>query len=81
MRCCILHRWTRVTLYFSSINRLRARGFAEAQLARLVSPIGLFEGGKHPAEVAVSALAQVLQHAASAAAEPADVHDRLRLPG
>jgi len=61
--------------------RLRARGFAEEQLARLVSPIGLFKGGKHPAEVAVSALAQVLQHAASAAAEPADVHDRLRLPG
>jgi len=61
--------------------RLRARGFDEAQLARLVSPIGLFRGGKHPAEVAVSALAQVLQHAASAAAAPANVHDRLHLPG
>jgi len=61
--------------------RLRARGFDQAQLARLVSPIGLFKGGKHPAEVAVSALAQVLRHAAGAAAEPADVHDRLRLSG
>ncbi len=61
--------------------RLRARGFAEPALARLVSPIGLFKGGKHPAEVAVSALAQVLQHASIAAAAPANVHDRLHFPG
>ena len=29
--------------------------------SKLVSPIGLFKGGKHPAEVAVSAVAQILQ--------------------
>jgi xanthine dehydrogenase accessory factor len=38
--------------------RLKARG---VDASRLVSPIGLFKGGKHPAEVAVSAVAQILQ--------------------
>ncbi|HJY77737.1 MAG TPA: xanthine dehydrogenase accessory protein XdhC [Burkholderiales bacterium] len=38
--------------------RLRARG---VDASRLVSPIGLFKAGKHPAEVAVSAVAQLLQ--------------------
>lgn len=42
-------------------SRLKARGIDPA---RLVSPIGLFKSGKHPAEVAVSAVAQVLQEAA-----------------
>jgi xanthine dehydrogenase accessory factor len=37
--------------------RLTARGIDPS---RLVSPIGLFKSGKHPAEVAVSAVAQVL---------------------
>ena len=41
-------------------NRLRQRGFTEQQLNTLVSPIGLFKSGKHPAEVAVSAVAQLL---------------------
>ena len=40
--------------------RLRQRGFSEEQLQALVSPIGLFKAGKHPAEVAVSAAAQLL---------------------
>jgi xanthine dehydrogenase accessory factor len=40
--------------------RLRQRGFSEEQLRALVSPIGLFKAGKHPAEVAVSAAAQLL---------------------
>src|SRR5712692_3027465 len=40
--------------------RLRQRGFSEDQLQALVSPIGLFKAGKHPAEVAVSAAAQLL---------------------
>jgi xanthine dehydrogenase accessory factor len=31
---------------------------------RLVCPIGLFKGGKHPAEIAVSAVAQLLQRRA-----------------
>lgn len=38
--------------------RLRARG---VDASRLTSPIGLFKAGKHPAEVAVSAVAQLLQ--------------------
>jgi xanthine dehydrogenase accessory factor len=38
--------------------RLKARGIDPS---RLVCPIGLFKAGKHPAEVAVSALAQLLQ--------------------
>jgi xanthine dehydrogenase accessory factor len=42
---------------------------------RLVCPIGLFKGGKHPAEVAVSAVAQILasapRPATSGRAEPA----------
>jgi xanthine dehydrogenase accessory factor len=41
-------------------SRLKARGIDPS---RLVSPIGLFRSGKHPAEVAVSAVAQVLQEA------------------
>jgi xanthine dehydrogenase accessory factor len=40
--------------------RLRHRGFSDEQLKALVSPIGLFKAGKHPAEVAVSAVAQLL---------------------
>jgi xanthine dehydrogenase accessory factor len=38
-------------------SRLKARGI---DASRLVSPIGLFKAGKHPAEVAVSAVAQLL---------------------
>ena len=39
-------------------SRLRARGIDSS---RLVCPIGLFKAGKHPAEVAVSAVAQLLE--------------------
>jgi xanthine dehydrogenase accessory factor len=48
-------------------SRLAARG---VDASRLVSPIGLFKGGKHPVEVAVSAVAQLLteRHAITAAA-------------
>jgi xanthine dehydrogenase accessory factor len=42
--------------------RLRVRG---VDASRLVSPIGLFKAGKHPAEVAVSAVAQVLKERAA----------------
>ena len=38
--------------------RLHAKGI---DASRLVCPIGLFKGGKHPAEVAVSAVAQLLE--------------------
>jgi len=37
--------------------RLKAKG---VDASRLVCPIGLFKGGKHPAEVAVSAVAQLI---------------------
>ncbi len=56
-------------------SRLKARGINPS---RLVSPIGLFKAGKHPAEVAVSAVAQLLQeqHAETTrAAEAARVPD------
>jgi xanthine dehydrogenase accessory factor len=48
-------------------SRLGAHG---VDASRLVSPIGLFKGGKHPVEVAVSAVAQLLKerHAITAAA-------------
>jgi xanthine dehydrogenase accessory factor len=42
-------------------SRLKQRGLSEQELKRLVSPIGLFKAGKHPAEVAVSAVAQILE--------------------
>lgn len=41
--------------------RLKAKGIDSS---RLVCPIGLFKGGKHPAEVAVSAVAQLLERRA-----------------
>jgi xanthine dehydrogenase accessory factor len=43
-------------------SRLKTR---RIDASRLVSPIGLFKAGKHPAEVAVSAVAQLLQEAIS----------------
>jgi xanthine dehydrogenase accessory factor len=48
-------------------SRLGAHG---VDASRLVSPIGLFKGGKHPVEVAVSAVAQLLneRHAITSAA-------------
>jgi xanthine dehydrogenase accessory factor len=41
-------------------SRLKQKGLSDQELKRLVSPIGLFKAGKHPAEVAVSAVAQIL---------------------
>jgi xanthine dehydrogenase accessory factor len=41
--------------------RLRAKGLDPSAL---VCPVGLFKGGKHPAEVAVSAVAQLLERRA-----------------
>lgn len=40
--------------------RLKRRQFSEKELENLACPIGLYKGGKHPAEVAVSAVAQLL---------------------
>ncbi|MEB4591552.1 XdhC/CoxI family protein [Candidatus Thiothrix sp. Deng01] len=43
------------------LQRLREEGFDDAALARIHAPIGLDLGGRLPAEVAVSILAQILQ--------------------
>ena len=43
------------------IERLSALGFDAAALARIHAPVGLDLGGRMPAEIAVSILAQVLQ--------------------
>lgn len=42
-------------------ERLAARGYSEEQLDRIHGPIGLPLGGRSPAEIAVSTLAQVIQ--------------------
>jgi len=55
------------------LERLRTRGFGDAALARIHGPAGLALGGRSPAEIAVSILAEMTQvsHEASrnAAAE------------
>lgn len=45
----------------SRVKRLREEGFAERDTARIHGPLGLPLGGRAPAEIAVSALAQILQ--------------------
>ena len=55
------------------LARLRERGFTDAELARIHGPIGLALGGRSPAEIAVSILAQITQvlHAKESAKEAA----------
>ena len=43
------------------LERLQALGYSEEQLSRIHGPIGLPLGGRSPAEIAVSTLAQVIQ--------------------
>ena len=43
------------------LDRLRAAGVTEAQIARLRAPVGLDIGAKSPAEIAVSIVAQITQ--------------------
>ncbi len=43
------------------LERLRARGITEAQIARIHAPVGLALGAKSPAEIAISVLAEITQ--------------------
>ena len=52
--------------------RLRQKKFSEEQIGALISPIGLFKSGKHPAEVAVSVVAQLLSLPLSPSSLPSD---------
>ncbi len=43
------------------LERLRAEGISEAQLARIHAPIGLSIGARSPEEIALSVMAQIIQ--------------------
>ena len=43
------------------LERLAALGFSDEALSRIAGPIGLPLGGRAPAEIAVSILAQIIQ--------------------
>ncbi len=47
------------TTHAKRLERLRARGFSEAELQRLRGPIGLDIGARSPAEIAIAILAQM----------------------
>jgi xanthine dehydrogenase accessory factor len=51
-------------------QRLREAGHSEAQLAEVHAPIGLDIGAETPAEIAVSIVAELLQHRSSASGLP-----------
>jgi xanthine dehydrogenase accessory factor len=41
------------------VDRLRAAGFTDTDIARIHAPVGLDLGAKTPAEIAVSVMAQI----------------------
>lgn len=43
------------------VERLQAKGFSDAEIARIHAPVGLSIGARSPAEIAVSTLAQVIE--------------------
>ena len=43
------------------VERLTAAGFSTNQIARIHGPVGLNIGGKSPAEIAISVLAEIIQ--------------------
>jgi len=49
------------------VERLRAEGFTETDIARIHAPVGIAIGAKGPSEIAVSILAQIIKVARGAA--------------
>lgn len=43
------------------VDRLKARGYSDDQIARIHAPVGLDIGSKSPAEIAISVMAQITQ--------------------
>ena len=43
------------------VERLKAEGFGDDQIARIHAPVGLNIGAKSPAEIAVSIMAQITE--------------------
>ena len=43
------------------LERLASEGFGETQLSRVHGPVGLFLGGRSPAEIAIAIIAQITQ--------------------